>query len=237
MDIMNGDAIDLLLETFQELRRRGDQARLFLETRNGEQYGTLHIKSPTKPATHKTTMKKSPSTVRRDQQRWKTFLQRKTLQESPGRPLATSTPGENVRVALPRTKENLLLDSQGKPSTASSSIRPGWVAMPQTNKILDDDSTNKTIPDERALEKHTTEKANDEINDAEKPLMTFEEIKQQTTTACEKIFSKYNWYKKTDEKIEDRNIGEPADVKEDNSDDNIESAKKWAIQQKQSLIK
>ena len=225
MDIMNGDAIDLLLETFQELRRRGDQARLFLETRNGEQYGTLHIKSPTKPATHKSTGKKSPSTVRRDQQRWKTFLQRKTLQESPGRPLATSTPGENVQVALPRTKENLLLDSQGKPSTASSSIRPGWVAMPQTNKILDEDSTNETISDEQALEKHTTEKANDE-----KPLLTFEE-------AFKKIYGEYSWYKKTDETIEDRNIGEPDDVKEDNSEDNIESAKKWAIQQKQSLIK
>ena len=39
--------------------------------------------------------KKSPSTVRRDQQRLRTFLQNKSAQESLGRPSATSTPTIN----------------------------------------------------------------------------------------------------------------------------------------------
>ena len=68
---MNNDAINILLETFQEFRRRGIPASLFLETRNGEQFGTLRINSQTtKPGTPNTIKKnKSPSTVRRDQQR------------------------------------------------------------------------------------------------------------------------------------------------------------------------
>ena len=67
-----GDNISLLLETFQDLTRRGNQAKLNLETRNGEQFGTLTMKiDPSKPAEPGTwsrkSMRKSPSTVRRDQ--------------------------------------------------------------------------------------------------------------------------------------------------------------------------
>ena len=96
---MTGDSINLLLETFQELTRRGKQAKLFLETRNGEQYGTLSVKShPSKPAERGTwrnpakNTKKSPSTIRRDQRRLRSFLERKSAQESPGNPNAASTP-------------------------------------------------------------------------------------------------------------------------------------------------
>ena len=113
---MIGDAINLMLETFQELRRRGDQACLFLETRNGEQFGTLRVKiTKSKPGAPNTTARKSksPSTVRRDQQRMKTFLERKTLQESLGSPSATSTPfsrpgqtssSQEVQVTMPVTE-------------------------------------------------------------------------------------------------------------------------------------
>ena len=50
MDRAIGDGIGILLETFQELTRKGNQATLFLETRNGKQFGTLKVKSyPVKP--------------------------------------------------------------------------------------------------------------------------------------------------------------------------------------------
>ena len=116
-NIMNGDAISLLLETFQELRRRGDQARLFLETRNGDQFGNLQIKIPrSKPGAPNTSTKikpKSPSTIRRDRQRMESFLERKTRQESLRSPSASSTPisrpgptrsSEEVRVTMPVTE-------------------------------------------------------------------------------------------------------------------------------------
>ena len=102
MDTMSCDAINLLLETFKECARRGNQATLFLETRNGQQFGTLRLRTPdfkSKPTStlrnQQKDRKKSPSTVRRDQQRLRTFLQNKSAQESLGRPSATSTPTIN----------------------------------------------------------------------------------------------------------------------------------------------
>ena len=70
MDTMSCDAIYLLLETFKECARRGNQATLFLETRNGQQFGTLRLRTPdVKPKPTSTLRnqqkdrKKSPSTV------------------------------------------------------------------------------------------------------------------------------------------------------------------------------
>ena len=98
---MNRDTITRLLKTFQECVENGEQARLFLETRNGEQFANLSVKVPVvKPGTFQTNTsrsrnRKSPSSIRRDQNRLKTYLQRKTFQEtwSPGK---TSTPAKEV---------------------------------------------------------------------------------------------------------------------------------------------
>ena len=95
MDRMDGDSINLLLETFREYARRGDQARLFLESRNGQQFGTLTVRilgvtpGPTSPlGTHR---RKSPSTVRRNQERLRNFLKKKSSQDSLGSSSVTST--------------------------------------------------------------------------------------------------------------------------------------------------
>ena len=94
MDRMDGDSINLLLETFREYARRGKQARLFLESRNGQQFGTLTVRipgvtpGPTSPlGTHR---RKSPSTVRRNQERLRNFLKKKASQDSLGS--STGTP-------------------------------------------------------------------------------------------------------------------------------------------------
>ena len=83
---MNRETINRLVETFQESAARGEQARLFLETRNGHQFATFSVRAPVaKPGTFQTNIsrtRKSPSTVRRDKNRMKSYLQRKLLQES-----------------------------------------------------------------------------------------------------------------------------------------------------------
>ena len=88
---MTGDnTINVLLETFQQCRRRGDWATLFLETRNGEEYATFKMKLPTSrengsPGTTffgSAAKNKSPSRVRRDKKRMETFITKKRLQES-----------------------------------------------------------------------------------------------------------------------------------------------------------
>ena len=147
------------METFQELRKSGTQARLFLETRNGLQFGTLQIRTQaSKPGAEtpvKTPRKKAPSTVRRDQQRLRTYLLRKSLQEPLGSPVASSTPASKPG----QSSSNQDIDIQ--------------VAMPVTPGILDKRNSNsETKPIEKDLDQHTTEsdkmkekcKSNMEIN-------------------------------------------------------------------------
>ena len=91
---MDGDnAINKLLLTFQEFTKRGDTASLFLETRDGLQYGTLRVKLPVskEPGTPDTksykqararvskSKSKSPSTLRRDKERLAGYKMRKTI--------------------------------------------------------------------------------------------------------------------------------------------------------------
>ena len=121
------NTINVLLETFQKCRQEGEWATLFLETRNGDEFANLKVKLP---ASHKIgtpgktfsgsasaakkIKPKSPSTIRRDRHRMETFLERKTLQESPRSPSATSTPIsspdqqtsfiEEVQVTMPVTE-------------------------------------------------------------------------------------------------------------------------------------
>ena len=94
---MNRDTINRLLETFQESAARGEQARLFLETRNGHHFANFSVRMPVaKPETIRwSKTRKSPSTVRRDQTRMKTYLQKKAFQESwcPSQ-FTTSTPAK-----------------------------------------------------------------------------------------------------------------------------------------------
>ena len=137
---MNGDSITLLVETFQELRKSGTQARLFLETRNGLQFGTLQIRTQaSKPGAEtpvKTPRKKAPSTVRRDQQRLKTYLLRKALQDPLGSPVASSTPASkpgqsssnqdiDIRVAMPVTPG--ILDTGNSGLVRQNLLKKTWI--------------------------------------------------------------------------------------------------------------
>ena len=76
------DRISHLLEAFQECERRGQQARLLLETRNGHRFVSLSVEMPREEVPREDRRRKSPSTLRRDRDRRKAFLSRKELSMS-----------------------------------------------------------------------------------------------------------------------------------------------------------
>ena len=100
MKTVHGATFNRLLEVFQECTRSGEEARLFLETRNGLIFANLSVKLPVprpgNSSTFRQAKKKTPSTLRRDQERMAKFLQRKNSTFS-----ATSTPNQNVENPKP----------------------------------------------------------------------------------------------------------------------------------------
>ena len=94
MKTVHGATFNRLLEVFQECTRLGEEAGLFLETRNGLVSANLSVKLPVpRPGNSSTFIqakKKTPSTLRRDRER--KFLHRKTNSTFS----ATSTPNQNV---------------------------------------------------------------------------------------------------------------------------------------------
>ena len=232
---MNGDAITLLLETFQELRRSGNQARLFLETRNGQQFGTLQIRTQvSKPGvgpSHSTPRKKAPSTVRRDQQRLRTFLQRKNLQESLGSPFASSTP-----VSRPG-------QSSSNQDQENSDSR---VAMPGTPGILENDNPgSETNLAKQNLDQNTTDGDKEkEKNNSSSEITNKENVHLKHMTNEErKLFLKYLDRARIEFPIisdiiqADENAKTEEIKKDETLEDDIEGVTMWAKQQKLSLLK
>ena len=222
------DSINLLLETFQELTRRGNEAQLFLETRNGEQYGTLTVKNhhrkPAEPATTWRTrrrVKKSPSTVRRDQRRLKSFLERKSAQESPGSPTAASTP---------LTKPGLASSSQESLMSNETSV-----AILEEKEIDNEKLKNEGLDQQPRKDKeggHET-KLNETPIMSPSELADFDEkIKKGFLKALAPFSEALNRAQSCLEN-KDRNVEEC----DDDDNDNINNAKIWAQQQKQSCMK
>ena len=77
----NSTTIHSILDLYQQCRRNGDWARMYLETQDGREYFTISIcPSAGKPANgpeQKKVKRKKPSQVRRDQFRRAAFLERK----------------------------------------------------------------------------------------------------------------------------------------------------------------
>ena len=153
---MSSDDIKLMLETFQKFTRRGNEASLFLETRNGEQFETLRVKMKTSKSEAENTWRmgkrKSPSTVRRDKQRLETFLQRKTLQESLGRsPSATSTPNNRPGLSSPCQEVLTGISTENEPVNEKKLEEEGLhqEAILETEK--EKDNANEVRNDEKAV--------------------------------------------------------------------------------------
>ena len=88
---MTGDTtINMLLDAFQECKQRGDWATLFLETKNGEDFGTLKVKlsgprtrrTPGQTSFGSSPKKKTPLTLRRDRARLEKFMKERRIQET-----------------------------------------------------------------------------------------------------------------------------------------------------------
>ena len=110
---MTGEnTITTLLGIFQECKKRGDKASLFLETRNGEEFATFRVslsashtvRTPEKPSFGTTTKTKSPSTLKRDRKRLDNYRQ-KALEKS-WDPAETSTPAMKPRQDLEKMQSN-----------------------------------------------------------------------------------------------------------------------------------
>ena len=96
---MTGEnTITTLLRIFQECKKRGEKASLFLETKNGEEFATFRVnlsashtvRTPEKPSFGTTAKRKSPSTLKRDRKRLENY-RTKSLEKSCD-PVKTSTP-------------------------------------------------------------------------------------------------------------------------------------------------
>ena len=234
---MKGDTITTLLETFQECVGKGEQARLFLETRNGEQFANLSVKVPVvKPGTFQTNMsrssnRKSPSTIRRDQNRLKNYLQRKMSNETwnPGK---TSTPAKDL--------------SQPDLACSSQSV--------EVPTLIEESSREETkLEKDEISEKETKENMHDCNNEKKewdfknKDFMEdfIEIVKESVTRHCKesigKTFGEMNkQLQEINKELTVTSDNEQHNLEEVNGDDNvdnIEEAKLWAVQQKQSCFK
>ena len=96
---------------------------------------TLQIRIPKgKPGTPNTTRKsKSPSTVRRNQQRMKSFIERKILQESLGSPSARSTPIS--RPGQTRSSQDIWVAMPVKEALDEDGLEQQEQTNKQTNKL------------------------------------------------------------------------------------------------------
>ena len=214
MIIMEGEVIDTtikkLLEVFQECTRRGEQAKLILETRNGMTFTNFSVKIPvSRPGMTSTlSKKKTPSTLRRDQERMAKFLQKKTSQGS----FSTSTP-------LPKTFNPTM------PTSSSQAL--------ETTSEADSGSCETAGLDTRATEQN----GDDTETTKEKKGWTEEDFAQFSKLLKE---SSRGTLKKSDILDLDLNLEnqkkDDNDIIDENSD-YLEAAKKWTVQQKLSLTK
>ena len=162
------NVITALLETFQEIKKRGEQATLFLETRNGDEFATLSVKLPAgdKPGTlRKTSLgsskKKSPSTLKRDKERLEKFVLKKTTKETSNPDASIKSQGV-VTQALEDEPKNILSDNDQEnkvedtiPKNVLSKEDREWIS-----NILDK-SLDKTPLENMDQREKTDEKANE----------------------------------------------------------------------------
>ena len=202
IDKMDGDEVKLLLETFRDFSRRGAQASLFLETRNGETFGTVRVKipvvrpgEPTSPPG--SSRRKSPSTARRNQKRLRTFLERKSSEDSLGRPTptfsstpVTGTPSSNQDT--PMAPDEVILD---KPIIEKQQQTRGLEPELENDEELKE---NRELNDDEKDKDQMTEKGWFGCKDKKTFLEEFQKIFDR---ACKEEMSNYatNYVKKNGE--------------------------------------
>ena len=209
---MIGDiAINNLLEAFHGCKRRGENATLFLETRNGNAFATLQLKLPasrtssSKASLGKTTSgstrKKSPSTLKRDRERLENFVKKKSFQET-WCPNLASTPAMKTQ-----TQETQVFSSS-----------QGSHALDNKSTVMDGDNVEKfeesvvKMPNKNGV---NIEEAGNQLD--------WEMILENNKKINELLHSLHS-------DVTGNNKNKEIDLS-----DNLEEAKLWAKNQKQSL--
>ena len=149
-----------------------------------------------------------------------TFLERKTLRESPRSPSTSSTP-----------------ISRPSPPSFSEEVQ---VTMPVTDVLDEEGVEHQTIQTEKEEDKDKLTLELERIDNAKK-IMTNEECENFQAKLLDTLYGSSKWYQ---EWKKEAKAGIPAESKEDENmndddeeDDNLSAAKVWAQQQKQSCLK
>ena len=222
---MTGDTtINMLLDAFQECKQRGDWATLFLETKNGEDFGTLKVKlsgprtrrTPGQASFGSSPKKKTPSTLRRDRARLEKFMKERRIQET-WVPKTTTTP-------------------------STKSLAMDFPAL--ENKSVDDRNTVSEMPSE-AVDKREGLEASQESNEdreqdinikisEKKSMKSFEECLEEAFAPFKKQLGSclLQNIRKEGEDDKPDNFEKNAETNKDNENTvNIEEAQIWAVNQ------
>ena len=216
---MNDDTVTKLLEAFQECRKRGDQARLFLETRNGRVFANLAVEMPASHPVLRPVKTKTPSSRRRDRKRMENFLQRRKYQQT----FSTSTPEKSNQPLITSS----ISDVEPSSITDTTSCEIPQLDSRAGNRDQDPEETTPAEEKPNFLDELLKNK--EMFEDFKKALhegisqaipKAIKEIPKAMKTSMNEIQFENNSV--TENRIDD--------------EDNIEDAKMWAISQKQSMV-
>ena len=203
-----------ILELYQQCRRNGDWARIYLETQDGREFFTVSIcPLAGKPAgvaeeEKKKPKKKKPSQVRRDQLRRAAFLERRQRQAS-----------------------------------EADSVTTNKFRDEEENKAEDMETGKSVTGETRSAELGDGKKSSDEEKiGSDEERMTNEATKLDIEKLEELIRNAVNTgvnrgYEESLEKLKNRlNEEDYKNSEDDNDNENSEEAKMWALKQKRSYI-
>ena len=195
-----------LLETFQECTRRGENTTVFLETRNGAQFVNLRVKLPASSSD-------------------KSFLGSTTKKKSP------STRKRDRERLINYVKKKSLQESWKENQTSTHILK----TTPEEVQVLDQPFPASCSFVMETSNEVSCEDGDGDLRAGDKDAETNSEKTQTKQGLSRQDFDQI--LKKFDKLLETRaekNNDDDA-INEEDSNDNIEAAKKWTIQQKLSL--
>ena len=242
-----------LLECFQECRRRGEVAQLFLETRSYHQFATFSVQLPPNvspaPATFNRrygyngfqtfNKRKSPSRLRRDEFRLRNYRPKQASKNSPTPPLSPSNLSQNEEddqlTSTPiqvKDQEEVTSLTTDKEEVTNHTADLGEVTSPTTENKENPDTDIVTLDDNL----NNMEASNDNVKQNEFK----EKLEEMTTEILPSDF--HDLLNKINNQIKDLSKHyQPVNKELDNKPSKLESeehsfedAAVWARNQKKS---
>ena len=207
--------INSILEIYQRCRRKGDWAKVYLETQDGRDFFSISV-SPSAGTTAggagvekmERAKRKNPSQVRRDRQRRAAFLERRH-QGVAATPETSCMETSIARTVKEEREEKKIVIESGAGETSSSKV--------ETCEASEEVFKNDTITDENRLTQEN-----------------IEELRRLIKEDMKKINGLYKDDLENSKSDKHENK-EKIDEEANENDDNMEDAKIWALKQKQSV--